>query len=218
MKETLKEKASRLKKILKKLKQVYPDAHCALHHENPFQLLVATILSAQCTDARVNKVTPLLFKELPKPQAFAKADIKKIEELIRSTGFYKNKARNIKSCSQSIVERFHGHVPKTMEELTSLAGVGRKTANVILGNAYGIPGLVVDTHVTRLSNRMGFVKGQNAVRIEQDLMEITPKHDWTQLSHLFITHGRQICAARSPKCRQCIINKLCPKFGVNERY
>ncbi len=213
-KETKDQTAKRLKQIIKILKKTYPDAHCALDHETPFQLLVATILSAQCTDARVNMVTPPLFKRFKTPQDFAKANINDLEEMVRSTGFYKNKAKNIKAMATSLLEKHGGEVPGTLEELTALSGVGRKTANVILGNAFDIPGMVVDTHVTRLSNRMGLVKTEDAVKIEFALMDLVDKKDWTLLAHLFISHGRAICMARSPQCAVCPVNKLCPKIGV----
>ena len=180
--------------------------------------MVATILSAQCTDARVNMTTPALFARFKTPQDFAKADIGEIETLIRSTGFYKNKAKSIKNNAQTLIEKFGGEVPRTIEELTTLGGVGRKTANVVLGNAFGIPGLVVDTHVTRLSNRMGLVKGEDAVKIEHELMEIVDKKDWTDLAHLFIYHGRGTCAARAPQCGQCALAGLCPKIGVDAKF
>jgi endonuclease-3 len=202
---------SRLLKIIQHLKKKYPDAHCALNHENAFQLLIATILSAQCTDERVNMVTPALFKKYPTPQAMAKADVKDIESLIKSTGFYKNKAKNIKACCQQIVEKFKGEVPQTLEELHSLPGVGRKTANVVLGNVFHVPSMVVDTHVTRLSNRLGLVKGRDAVKIEFALQKIVPKDEWTMYSHYMIYHGRKVCRARNPACDSCFIEKYCPK-------
>ncbi len=213
-KESMEQKKKRAIQIIKLLQKRYPDAKCALIHENPFQLLVATILSAQCTDERVNKVTPILFNALSTPREFAGASIEKIEDLIRSTGFYKNKAKNIKGASEKIVKEFKGEVPKTMDELTALPGVGRKTANVLLGNAFDIPGLVVDTHVMRVSNRMGLAKGEDAVKLEYELAEIIPRETWTQFSHIMIFHGRQTCVARKPKCSSCIVNKLCPKIGV----
>lgn len=203
---------NRAKKIIALLSKHYPDAHCALQHKNAFELLIATILSAQCTDARVNLVTPILFNELPTPDAFVKAEISTIEKLIRSTGFYKNKAKNIKACSELLVRDYKGVVPKTMEELTKLPGVGRKTANVVLGNAYDVPGLVVDTHVTRLSNRLGFVKTKNAIVIEKELQKIIPTKDWIMFAHYLITHGRTVCKARKPDCKNCFLNKVCPKI------
>ncbi|MCC2678751.1 MAG: endo III-related endonuclease [Pseudobdellovibrio sp.] len=201
--------------VLKELKKHYPDAHCALNFTTPFELLVATALSAQCTDERVNKVTPDLFKKYPDAKAMAKAPVEDLEEMIRSTGFYKNKAKNLKACAIDLVEKHNGEVPKTMEELYQLAGVGRKTANVVLGNAYGISsGVVVDTHVTRLSNRFGWVSETDAVKIEAVLNKICPQDDWIMLSHYLISHGRAICVARSPKCPSCFLNNVCPKRGV----
>lgn len=211
-KETLEAKKKRVVSVIKLLKKNYPDAHCALDHKNAFELLVATILSAQCTDERVNKVTPALFKRFPYPKDYVSADIEEIEELVRSTGFFKNKAKNIKECSKILMEKHRGDIPATMEELNSLPGVGRKTANVVLGNAFGIPGMVVDTHVMRLSNRLGFVRGQDAVKLEFDLQKLVPRKDWTMYSHYLITHGRAICKARNPECNNCFLNKLCPKL------
>ncbi len=211
-KETIPEKKLRAKKIVNLLKKHYPDAHCALDHKNAFQLLIATILSAQCTDQRVNLVTPALFKRFPKPQSYIGADVEEIENLVRTTGFYKNKARNIKACAEQLVELHKGKVPQTMEELYALPGVGRKTANVVLGNIFDVPSMVVDTHVTRVSNRLGFVKGTNAVKLEMDLQKIIPEKDWTMYSHYIITHGRTICKARKPDCKNCFLNYLCPQL------
>jgi endonuclease III len=208
------EKIARARKVVKSLYKLYPDAKCSLDHETPFQLLIATMLSAQCTDARVNMTTPALFAKYPTAQDMAKADVGDLEQLVRSTGFYKNKAKNIKACSQSLVEKYNGQVPQTMDELFNLAGVGRKTANVVLGNAFGVPSMVVDTHVTRLSNRLGWVKTEDAVKIEIQLMDIIDKKYWTDLSHLLIYHGRSICMERSPLCESCKISTLCPKIGV----
>lgn len=197
------------------LKSHYPDAHCALDHRNAFELLIATILSAQCTDERVNLVTKGLFKAYPTPAAMAQADVKHLEELIHSAGFYQNKAKNIKACAQALVERHQAEVPRTLEELVELAGVGRKTANVVLGNAFGIAsGVVVDTHVTRLSFRFGWTKSDNAVIIERELGEMIDPQDWILLPHLLIYHGRQICKARSPQCDACFLFDLCPQRGV----
>ncbi len=205
----------RAARCYKKLLELYPDATCALHHKNPFELLVATILSAQCTDARVNMVTPELFKHFPDPQSLAKADLGRIEELIKSTGFYRNKAKSIQGASRMIVEEFGGKVPDTMEHLLELPGVARKTANVVLGNAYGQNvGVVVDTHISRLSHRLGFTKHTDPIKIERDLMELFPQASWMMLAHLLIFHGRQICVARKPKCELCAIAKDCPKIGV----
>jgi endonuclease-3 len=205
-------KKEKAEAILLRLKDRYREAFCALHHETPFQLLIATILSAQCTDERVNLVTPQLFKEFPDEKAMAKASIEKVEELVRSTGFYKNKAQNIVGASKVIVDKYKGVLPRTIEELVTLPGVGRKTANVLLGNAFGIPsGIVVDTHVLRLSNRFGWVRTQNPEIAERSLIKIVPKEDWIQFSHWMIFHGRQVCAARSPKCTECFLQDLCPK-------
>lgn len=211
-KESLEEKQKRVKKIIGLLEKKYPDAHCALDHENAFQLLIATILSAQCTDERVNKVTPALFKRFPNPKSYLKADISEIEELIKSTGFFKNKAKNIKACAEQLVAKHRGEVPNTMDELHALPGVGRKTANVVLGNIFGVPGMVVDTHVMRLSNRMGFVKGTDAVKLELELQKIVPEKDWTMYSHYLITHGRAVCDARNPQCKTCFLNLHCPQL------
>jgi endonuclease-3 len=212
VKESVPEKIARAKKVVALLAKNYPEAHCALNHKNAFELLVATILSAQCTDERVNMVTPALFKKYPDPQKMAKAKIEDLETLIRSTGFYKNKAKNIKACAEKIVELHSGKVPRTMEELFDLPGVGRKTANVVLGNIFDVPSLVVDTHVTRLSNRLGFVKGTDAVKIEMELQKIIPEEDWTMYSHYLITHGRAICKARKPECKICFLNLICPQL------
>jgi len=200
---------------VRKLAQLYPDAHCALHHQSPLQLLVATILSAQCTDARVNLVTPALFARYGDAQAFATADRAELESYIQSTGFFRNKARSIIACCQALVERHGGEVPATMEELVPLAGVGRKTANVILGSAFGVPGITVDTHVGRLSRRLGLTTHADPAKVERDLMELIPKKDWTMFSHRLIFHGRQVCHARKPDCAGCGLAKLCPKAGVN---
>lgn len=208
---------SRIKSILYELKNKYPDAHCSLNYSNAFELLVATILSAQCTDERVNKVTPDLFREYPSPEKMAQAPVKRIEALIRSTGFFKNKALSISSSSLQIVTKHRGQVPSDMESLTSLRGVGRKTANVILGNAFSVPGLVVDTHVKRLANRMGMTQQSDPVKIESQLMKLVAKKDWTQFGHWMIQHGRSICNARKPQCDQCFIAEICPKVGVKIR-
>lgn len=204
----------RAEKIISLLKNEYPEAKTALTHKNPFQLLVATILSAQCTDERVNKVTPLLFKKYKTPKDFAESKLSELENDIRSTGFFKNKAKNIKGASISIENIFSGKVPKTIEDLTSLDGVGRKTANVVLGNSFGIPSIVVDTHVKRVTHRIGLTKNQDPVKIEFDLMKIIPKSEWTILSHLIIFHGRRICQARKPLCPKCKIRDLC-KMGTD---
>lgn len=192
----------------------HPDAHCALHYDNPLQLLVATILSAQCTDVRVNMVTPALFARYRDARAFADAVPAELESAIQSTGFFRNKAKNIIACCKQLVDRHDAEVPGTMAELTPLPGVGRKTANVILGNAFDTPGITVDTHVQRLSRRMGLTKETAPEKIERDLMELIPEKDWTMFSHRMIFHGRQVCHARKPKCDECTLAKLCPKIGV----
>ncbi|WII70720.1 endonuclease III [Bdellovibrio sp. 22V] len=197
------------------LRRYYPDAHCALNFTNPYELLVATVLSAQCTDERVNMVTPNLFKKYPTPQKMAKAPVESIEEIIRSTGFYKNKAKSLKTAAETLVEKYKGEIPQNLEALVELPGVGRKTANVVLGNAFGIAsGVVVDTHVTRLSNRLGWVKTDNAVIIERELSQKVPKEDWVMLPHYLISHGRAICKARKPACSHCFLEETCPKVGV----
>jgi endonuclease-3 len=205
---------TRARAILKGLAKLYPDAHCALTFNNPLQLLIATILSAQCTDVRVNLVTPALFEKYPDANAFANADIRELERLIQSTGFFRNKAKSIKTCCQMLVEQFDGAVPGTLEELVPLPGVGRKTANVVLGNAFDVPGITVDTHVGRLARRMGFTAHDDAVKVERDLMELIPQKDWTIFSHRMIFHGRQVCASRKPACEVCALAKDCPKIGV----
>jgi endonuclease III len=200
----------RIKKIWPILRKTYPDAAIALKFTNPLELLIATILSAQCTDVRVNIVTKELFKKYTSAQNWAKADLKEIESDIRSTGFYHNKAVNIKGACTKIIEQFGGKVPDTMQELLQLPGVGRKTANVVLGNAFGIPGVTCDTHVIRLSRRLGLSENTDPVKLEFDLAEIIPMQDWTLFSHLLIFHGRNICQARKPNCPDCPIAKYCP--------
>jgi endonuclease-3 len=204
----------RAKQIAAGLAKLYPDAKCALDHENPLQLLIATILSAQCTDVRVNMVTPALFARYPDAAAFANADVGELETAIQSTGFFRNKAKNIMACCKLIVEKHGGKVPGTMAELVVLPGVGRKTANVILGNAFDTPGITVDTHVQRLSRRMGLTKEEDPEKVERDLMELIPEKGWTMFSHRMIFHGRQVCYARKPRCEECTLNKVCPKIGV----
>jgi endonuclease III len=204
----------RVRRILEILAKIYPDAHCALHHDNPLQLLIATVLSAQCTDVRVNLVTPALFARFPDAHAFAEADTSELEKAIQSTGFFRNKARNIKACCRILVDRHGGAVPATMEELVPLPGIGRKTANVILGNAFDVPGITVDTHVGRLSRRLGLTLEEDPVKVERDLMALIPKKDWTMFSHRLIFHGRQVCFARKPNCAGCALAKVCPKIGV----
>jgi len=196
---------------LRRLKKAYPDSRCSLVHDSPFRLLAATILSAQCTDVMVNKVTPALFAAYPDPPAMARARQEDVEALIRSTGFYRNKATSLIACSRAIVEEHGGEVPRTMKDLTALRGVARKTANVVLGNAFGQNiGIVVDTHVKRLSGRLGFSSQSSPDNIEKDLMPLFPKKDWTLLSHLLIDHGRAVCPSRKPKCGQCVLADICP--------
>jgi endonuclease-3 len=216
--ETTAAKTERTTKIISALQRTYPDAHCELNFSNPLELLVATILSAQCTDKRVNIVTAELFKKYRSARDYAETDISKLENDIRSTGFYKNKAKNIKACCAALAKKFGGNVPRTMDELHALAGVGRKTANVVLGNAFGINiGVVVDTHVTRLCNRLGLTKQTDAVKIEQELIKLIPQKDWTLFSHWLIWHGRRRCAARKPDCANCEIKKLCPQIGMKKQ-
>jgi endonuclease-3 len=207
---------TRAGRIVRTLARLYPDAHCALHYTNPLQLLIATILSAQCTDERVNQVTPALFARYPDALAFATAKLAELENMIKSTGFFRNKAKNIIACCRQLMELHDGQVPRTMEELVPLAGVGRKTANVILGNAYDVPGIPVDTHVTRLSNRMGLTNHDEPVKIERDLMALIPRKEWTMFGHRMIFHGRQVCHARKPRCEQCALAKFCPRVGLEK--
>ena len=210
MKETKEQKRKRTAKIFARLLKAYPDPRCALNFSNPFELLAATILSAQCTDKRVNIVTPVLFKRYKTVKDYANADPAELEAIIRSTGFYKNKARNIIGAAKGIAERFKEKVPKTMEELITLPGVGRKTANVLLGNAFGVPGICVDTHMIRLNNRLGLTHHKDPVKIEFALMELLPPQNWIDYSHLIIHHGRVRCPARKPDCPGCEIQALCP--------
>ena len=205
------QRRQRVAKILPILKATYPKAKCSLDYRTPLQLIVATILSAQCTDVRVNLVTKTLFKKYKTPEDYANAPAGELEKDIQSTGFFNNKAKSLRAMAKSLIEKYGGKVPRTMEDLTSLAGVGRKTANVVLGNAYGLnEGVVVDTHVSRLSQRLGLTKQTNAEKIELDLIEIVPREDWTLWSHLLIFHGRTICMARNPQCQRCPILKDCP--------
>lgn len=201
----------RIKPILKRLKKLYPDAGCSLRHADPLELLVATILSAQCTDKRVNEVTTTLFREYRSAQDYADADPEVFEDEIRSTGFFRNKTKSIIAMALALVEQHDGEVPKSIDELVKLPGVGRKTANVVLGNAYGIDeGIVVDTHVKRISKRLGLTQSQDPDKIEKDLIEVVPKRDWTLWPHLLIHHGRAVCLARKPKCESCALTDLCP--------
>lgn len=201
--------------IIAELRRLYPEAMCSLNFSNPLELMVATQLSAQCTDERVNIVTARLFKKYRSVEDYASASQEELEQDIRSTGFYRNKARNLRSACQRILSEYHGEVPRTMEGLLSLAGVARKTANVVLGNAFGIvEGFVVDTHVGRLSRRLGWTQQTNPVKVEQELMRIIPQQDWLDLSHLLIFHGRAICDARKPLCTQCTLAMLCPSASL----
>lgn len=202
--------------IYRILNKEYPDACCELDFHTPFQLLVATVLSAQCTDKRVNAVTPALFTKYPGAAEMAKARISDLEQIIKSTGFFRAKSKNIKSLSQEIIERYDGIVPGVLDELVTLPGVGRKTANVVLGNAFDIPGLTVDTHFGRLSRRFGWSSEEDPVKVERDVAQIIPRKEWTQLSHQLIWHGRRICHARRPACGACPLAKLCPSFGIGE--
>jgi endonuclease-3 len=207
----------RIRRIRHVLARLYPETRTALDYKSPVQLLVATILSAQCTDVRVNLVTPALFVRFPDAAAFADADRAEIEQLIRSTGFFRNKAKHIQECCKAIVEQFGGKVPGTLEELVELPGIGRKTANVVLGDAFGIPGITVDTHVGRLSRRLGLTVHSDPVKVERDLMALVPQREWTTFSHRLIFHGRQVCFARKPNCDACALAPLCPKIGVTSK-
>jgi endonuclease III len=205
----------RAAEIYRRLEEHYPNAHCALDFKTPFQLLVATILSAQCTDKRVNMVTPALFKRYRSPAAMSEAKPEELEEMIKSTGFFRNKTKSLLAMSRAVAEQHDGRVPDTMEELVKLPGVGRKTANVLLGNAYDKnEGVVVDTHVGRVSGRLGLTKETDPVKVEQDLVKLFPREQWTMLAHLLIEHGRQICEARRPKCEICFLNDICPSSRV----
>ena len=199
----------RIKEILKILRSTYPDVKTALHHRNSLEMLIATILSAQCTDVRVNQVTETLFKKLRTAKDFAGVSLSDLEEMIRPTGFYRNKAKTIKACCGGLLEKHGGNVPDNMEALLQLPGIGRKTANVILGSAFGIPGIVVDTHVKRVSQRIGLTKQNDPVKIESDLMALIPEKDWIDFSHQMIWHGRKLCPARKPKCQECALHELC---------
>ena len=214
--ETANARAARTRKILAGLQAAYPDAHCELNFNNPLQLLIATILSAQCTDKRVNLVTAELFVKYRSAKDFANTELAELEQAVKTTGFFRNKAKNIQACCRALVDKHGGEVPRTMAELTALAGVGRKTANVVLGNAFNINvGIVVDTHVTRLANRLGLTPQSDAVKIESELMTLVPRAQWTLFSHWLIWHGRRRCGARKPDCAGCEIAKLCPRVGLS---
>lgn len=209
------QKRDRTREILRRLHDEYPDARTSLDHRSPYELLVATILSAQCTDERVNQVTPTLFKRYPQAEDLAGAKTSELEEMIRSTGFFRNKTKSLLGMAQAVVERHDGRIPDTMKQLVELPGVGRKTANVVLGNAFGKNvGIVVDTHVKRLAGRLGLTKQTDPVKIEQDLMKLVPKEEWTDIAHLFIYHGRAVCKAPTPRCERCVLSDICPSSRV----
>ncbi len=208
---------ARARRVFRALTKLYPDARCALEHRTPLELLIATILSAQCTDARVNQVTPALFARFRDAKAYATADLRELERYIQSTGFYRAKAKNIQACCRQLVERHGGDVPGDLESLTALPGVGRKTANVVLGDAFGVPGITVDTHVGRLSRRLGLTTHTDPAKVEQDLIGLLPPKDWVMFNHRTITHGRQVCHARKPDCGKCALAKICPKIGVETK-
>ncbi len=212
MREKLSDKQKRAENIIEIFEDVYGDAACTLDYKNPLQLLIATQLAAQCTDARVNLVTPALFEKYPDVYAFATADELELREVIKSCGFYKNKSKNIIGCCQKLIADFNGEVPSSMDKLLSLPGVGRKTANLVLGDIYGIPGVVVDTHATRLSNRLGFTVNHDPYKIELDLMKILPKSKWSYFCHCLVEHGRAYCKAQKPDCEHCPIGHLCPIY------
>ena len=205
----------RAAEIIKRLKKAYPDAQCALNHSNAFELLIATILSAQCTDERVNIVTADLFRKYHGPEDYLKVEQTELEKDIHSTGFFRNKSKNIQGACRRLIDEFGGQIPRSMDEILTLPGVARKTGNVVLGNAFGIAsGIVVDTHVGRLSQRLGLTTNENAEKIENDLLQLVPKRYWIMFPHWLITHGRQICTARKPKCRQCVLANICPSYKV----
>jgi endonuclease-3 len=216
MRKSLPEKKVRAKAIYRQLTKSYPNVRCELDYNSAFQLLVATVLSAQCTDKRVNQTTPALFKKYPNPKKMAKADLKDIQRLVKSTGFYRAKAKNIKTLSNKIMEEFGGDVPSNLEDLITLPGVGRKTANVVLGHAFGIPGITVDTHFGRLSRRFGWSKQNDPVKVEFDVGELIAEKEWTNLSQRMIWHGRRVCHSRKPACGACPLAKLCPSYGIGE--
>ena len=205
------DRKKRTAEVIKRLKKAYPDAHCALDHANAFELLIATILSAQCTDARVNIVTASLFHKYRGPEDFLNVTHQELEKDIHSTGFFRNKAKNIQAACRRLIDEFHGEVPQTMDEILTLGGVARKTANVVLGNAFGIAsGVVVDTHISRLSQRLGLTDNKTPEKIEQDLSQLVPKKNWIMFPHWMIFHGRRVCDARKPKCSECVLADICP--------
>ena len=209
-------KMVRARVIYRQLSKSYPNVRCELDYKNAFQLLVATVLSAPCTDKRVNQTTPALFKKYPNPQKIANADLRDIQKLVKSTGFFRAKAKNIKGLSNKIMEEFDGKVPSNLEDLITLPGVGRKTANVVLGHAFGIPGITVDTHFGRLSRRFGWSKQNNPVKVEFEVGELIAEKEWTNLSQRMIWHGRRVCHSRKPACGACALAKLCPSYGIGE--
>jgi endonuclease-3 len=208
---------ARVPLLLAELDRLYPNAECELNYRSPLELLIAVILSAQCTDRRVNQVTPVLFARFRTADDYAMADITELEHLIRSTGFYRNKARNIRDCCQAIVERHGGEVPRTLEELTALPGLGRKSANCVLGDAFGVPGITVDTHVGRLARRLGLTRHTDPVKVEFALMKLVPQPSWTRMSHQLILHGRRVCRSQRPRCGDCTLAPLCPRIGVAKK-
>ena len=216
MRESLAQKKVRARAIYRILSKIYPNVRCELNYKTPFQLLVATVLSAQCTDKRVNQTTPALFKKYPNPEKMAKADVKDIQRLVKSTGIYRAKAKNIKSLSSKIIINFNSKVPNKLESLITLPGVGRKTANVVLGHAFGIPGLTVDTHFGRLSRRFSWSESLDPVKVEFEVANLIPRKEWTNLSQRLIWHGRRVCHSKKPACGACPITKYCPSFGVGE--
>jgi endonuclease-3 len=216
MGESLAEKKVRARAIYRILTKSYPNVRCELNYKTPFQLLVATVLSAQCTDKRVNQTTPALFKKYPNPKKMAEADIKDIQRLVKSTGFYRAKAKNIKALSSKLVNEFGENVPSNLDKLITLPGVGRKTANVVLGHAFGIPGITVDTHFGRLSRRFGWSKSQDPVKVEFEVGDLISRKEWTNLSQRLIWHGRRVCHSRKPACGACSLANYCPSFGVGE--
>jgi len=208
----------RAEELFDQLLELYPDAHCALHHRNPFELAVATVLSAQCTDERVNQVTPALFRRFPDAPSLAEASQEEVEALIHSTGFFRSKAKSLVGLARVLMQEFEGELPRTLDELVRLPGVGRKTANVILGNAFGLDeGVVVDTHVGRLARRLGLTRREDPVHVERDLMQLFPRDRWTPLSHLLISHGRALCVARRPRCGECPLAPICPSAEMEPR-
>jgi len=216
MRKSLPKKKVKAKAIYRQLTKSYPNVRCELDYNSAFQLLVATVLSAQCTDKRVNQTTPALFNKYPNPKKMAKADLKVIQRLVKSTGFFRAKAKNIKALSNKIIEEFDGDVPSNLDDLITLPGVGRKTANVVLGHAFGIPGITVDTHFGRLSRRFGWSKQSDPVKVEFEVGELIHEKEWTNLSQRMIWHGRRVCHARKPACGACPLAKLCPSYGIGE--